>query len=374
MKVLMLTPSYSPIVGGTETAVKNLAINLNKIGIKTDVMTFNMDKKWEPIWKWEIKKEDGVTVFRIPACNLFKQMPNPLRHFLKISVIPDLSFRKILKGYDILHFHDDLDLTFPIFSWFVKKPKVFHCHSLQGNFHSYKRNIICKTMFRKSFDAYLAVSNESGRLAKKLGANNVFILHNGVDIEEYKHRFHEFNEPIGKNILFVGRLDPIKGIQYLLRAMEIVCKVLPEAKLILVGDGKERENLENLTKILGLSDCVTFVGMIPHKKIPDYMDLADIFVLPSLSEGFPIVIPEAMAGGLPIVATRVGGVPDIIEDGVNGYMVEPGNFQEMANKIISILENQPLKCLISKNNRMKVEEFEWKKIVNQLECIYLEIT
>ena len=101
MKVLMLTPSYDPTIGGTETVVKNLAINLNKTGVKTDVMTFNMDKKWEPRWKWEIKEEHGFKVFRIPAFNLFGKIPNPMGFFFKVNVIPNPSFRKIIKAYDI---------------------------------------------------------------------------------------------------------------------------------------------------------------------------------------------------------------------------------------------------------------------------------
>ena len=157
MKVLMLTPSYDPIIGGTETVVKNLATNLNKIGVHTDVMTFNMDKKWEPRWKWEVKEENGFKVYRIPAFNLFRKIPNPTGFFFKINVIPSPGFRRILKDYDILHFHDGVDLTFPLFSWFVRKPKVFHCHTLQETFNTYKRNIICKTVFRKSSEVYQAI-------------------------------------------------------------------------------------------------------------------------------------------------------------------------------------------------------------------------
>ena len=175
MKVLMLTPSYGPIIGGTETVVKNLAINLNKIGIETDVMTFNMDKKWEPRWKWDIREEDGFKVYRIPAFNPFKKIPTPIGLFFKINVIPNPSFWKIIKEYDILHFHDDVDLTFPLFSYFVKKPKVFHCHTLQETFSTYKRNIICKRVFRASSEAYLTVSSNTEKLAKQLGVNGVKI-------------------------------------------------------------------------------------------------------------------------------------------------------------------------------------------------------
>jgi glycosyltransferase involved in cell wall biosynthesis len=97
---------------------------------------------------------------------------------------------------------------------------------------------------------------------------------------------------------------------------------------------------------------------------------ADIFVLSSLSEGFAIVILEAMASGLPIVATRVGGVPDIITDGVNGYLVEPCNYLEISERILLLLRDQMLSIEMSKNNREKVTIYSWKKVVIKLEKLY----
>src|SRR5271157_3199622 len=147
MKVLMLTPSFDPIIGGTETVVKSLTINLNKIGVRADVMTFNMDEKWEPRCRWEVIDEDHFKVFRIPALNPFVKIHNPIGHFLRLNVIPDPRFSKILNDYDILHFHDDVDLTFPLFSYFVNKPKIFYCHTLHAT-HSYYKKKFANNIFR----------------------------------------------------------------------------------------------------------------------------------------------------------------------------------------------------------------------------------
>jgi len=125
MKVLMITPTYDPIIGGAEFVIKSLTNKLNELDVQTDVMTFNMDKIWFPTWKNELKVNDNYKVYRVKAFNLFKKMPyNPTRFLFNVNIIPNLSFRKIFKEYDILHFHNDMDLTFPLFSLNTEQPKL----------------------------------------------------------------------------------------------------------------------------------------------------------------------------------------------------------------------------------------------------------
>ena len=97
---------------------------------------------------------------------------------------------------------------------------------------------------------------------------------------------------------------------------------------------------------------------------------ADVLVLPSLSEGFPVTILEAMASGLPVIATRVGGVPEIIENNVNGYLVETENPQEIAEALLTLLRDEQLRKCISGNNRKKAENYQWDKVAATLEEIY----
>jgi glycosyltransferase involved in cell wall biosynthesis len=152
--------------------------------------------------------------------------------------------------------------------------------------------------------------------------------------------------------------------------MKTVHQELPEAKLILVGDGEEREHLETLTDGLGIRECVEFAGRVPHEKVEDYMSQAEVFVLPSLSEGFPVTILEAMACGLPVVATRVGGVPDIIEDGTNGYLVDTMNQEQIAEALLKLLQDEKLRKDISGNNREEVRKYRWDAVAVMLEGIY----
>jgi glycosyltransferase involved in cell wall biosynthesis len=113
------------------------------------------------------------------------------------------------------------------------------------------------------------------------------------------------------------------------------------------------------------------VGKVPHDEIPAYMASADVFVLPSLSEGFGIVALEAMAMGLPIVATKVGGLLEIIKDGENGFLVEPRNPVEIAEKCALLLTNDDLRTSISRNNREKAKDYSWEKVIERLENVYL---
>ena len=125
--------------------------------------------------------------------------------------------------------------------------------------------------------------------------------------------------------------------------MAIVHLETPDVKLVIVGDGVERARLEELAERLNLKGSIQ-LGSVPQESIPRLMHQADVFALSSLSESFgPIVILEAMAAGLPIVATNVGGIPDIVEEGVNGYLVNAKNPDELADRILVLLQNDEMR-------------------------------
>ena len=140
-----------------------------------------------------------------------------------------------------------------------------------------------------------------------------------------------------------------------------------------IGDGKERKTLEVIVKTLDLEHVVNFMGVIPNNEIPKYLVQGDVFVLPSLSEGFPNVVLEAMAAGLPIVSTNIGGLSEIIHNEENGYLVEPKNPEQLANKILKILKNPEIDHIMSLNNMEKVKEYSWESVTESLENIYINI-
>lgn len=371
MKVLMLTPSYDPIIGGTETVVKNLAINLNKIGVKTDVMTFNMDKKWEPKWKF-ITKEKRFKVYRIPAFNPFKKILKPIGDFLKVHVFPISSFRKKLKDYDLLHFHDDVDLTFPLFSYFIRKPKVFQCHTLHETATAYKKSAICKYVLMKSSDVYLAASSNTAKLLRELGADKIKILPNGVDIDKFTFNSKNREENL---VLSVGRFERRKGIHILVSSLNLL---KTPVNFVLIGPHSGDEySKEILSKIKNESKkrehIITYSGSVNLDDLVKWYQKASIFVCPSLSESFGIVNVEAMSCGTPVIASDIEGIRDIIESGKDGILVPPNDPIRLAKAIQYLLDNEDVRIKLGKEGRKKVEkEFSWNVVVNRLCGIYKE--
>jgi glycosyltransferase involved in cell wall biosynthesis len=223
----------------------------------------------------------------------------------------------------------------------------------------------------KNADSAIALTEDMKRVMQDIYNRDIAVVPNGIELGVNVEKPHvRILEETYKRILFVGRLHPVKGVRYLIQAMQLIHESHPETKLILVGDGEERDYLEDLTDHLGIRECVDFVGEVPHERIIDYLDHADVFVLSSLSESFGIVLLEAMACGLPIVATRVGGIPEIIEDGVNGYLVNPGDYQELSERIQLLLRDEASTAEMSKNNRQKATGYSWEQVVNKLEKLY----
>ena len=159
----------------------------------------------------------------------------------------------------------------------------------------------------------------------------------GDDVRSLKERLCG---PGGKLVLFVGRLHPIKGIRYLFTAFKKVLKRRGDVYLALIGGGDQADKYKQLSRALGIEDKVRFLGYIVHDELPRYYNSADVFVLPSLSEEFSNTILEAMACKVPVVATSVGGNPYLIEDGATGFLVPPRNSDELAKKILFVLENK----------------------------------
>lgn len=170
----------------------------------------------------------------------------------------------------------------------------------------------------------------------------------------------------------VGRLIPRKGYNYLLRAMPDIKKAFPNAKLILTGDGEEEENLRVLANELDVQESVVFMGN--RKDIPEIMNSFDVFVLPSLSEGLGVVVLEAFAVGKPVVASNVEGIPEMVINGENGFLVPIKDFDALAKRIITLLKDPLLASRMGKKGRHLVEEnFDINNKISEYESLYLEV-
>jgi glycosyltransferase involved in cell wall biosynthesis len=215
------------------------------------------------------------------------------------------------------------------------------------------------------------------------GRGNIEILPDGIDVETFNPSADEkeIKNKYGLNdyhlIFSSGRLVERKGFKYLIEALPIVSKKFPNTKLIIGGDGPEKECLENLAMNLRLKENVIFPGFIPDINFPKYMKACDVFVLPAVvdgwgdTEGSATILLEAMACGTPVVGTNVGGIPYAIKDGMGGFLVKQKDAGQLANKIIMLLEDEDLRKEMSKVGKKYVEEeFSWVKIAERYKNIF----
>ncbi len=173
-----------------------------------------------------------------------------------------------------------------------------------------------------------------------------------------------------ENILYVGRYDKVKNIPMLLEALTEVIRKRGNCHLVMVGGGREEKLFRNLTDQLDISEHVSFLGLIEHDRIPTIMNICDIFVLPSLSEGSPHATKEAIACGLPVVSTNVGDVSTYIKNGLNGYIVEGFQSSDFATSIINALKNKAHLRQGCLNTR---ETLSVDTMIRKYEEIYYEI-
>ena len=177
-------------------------------------------------------------------------------------------------------------------------------------------------------------------------------------------------------ILFVGRLNEQKGVEYLINAMKKVKSHVPDSRLIIIGEGSYRNYLEKITNKLGISDIVKFLGPKPKNCLPDYYGVADVFVLPAVTtrigtESFGLVLVEAMSCGTCVIGSSSGGIKDIIIDRKNGLIFKEKNHEELAEKIISVLENEKLRSrLARKGQQFARADYGWNRIAKKFLKVY----
>lgn len=162
------------------------------------------------------------------------------------------------------------------------------------------------------------------------------IVHCGVVPGRYGR---DPGRPAGRHVLFVGRLAAAKGVPILLDTFARLRARFADARLTLIGDGPDRARLEARAAALGLGDAVTFTGYLNQDEVAAHLAQGDLFVLPSFAEGVPVVLMEAMATGLPVLATRIAGIPELVEDGLSGRIVAPGDSDAFADAMIALLDD-----------------------------------
>ena len=220
----------------------------------------------------------------------------------------------------------------------------------------------------KDADYLLPVSNSLKKAliqTYSINPQKIYILYNGVSsfvlkqsTKNIKCNFTEKNR-----LLFVGRTIGTKNEVALLKALPAILKSCPDTNLTIIGDGYWHDTLKQVAKKLGIEQYVTFLRHVPHKEIVTYYKNANVFVFPSFSEGLPKVVLEAMACGLPVVASNVDGNNELVIDGYNGYLIDPYNIDDMVEKVVHLLKNKELAIKMGQNGRdIVLKSFTWDNI------------
>ncbi|MBQ7148646.1 MAG: glycosyltransferase [Pseudobutyrivibrio sp.] len=268
----------------------------------------------------------------------------------KISIRKLFYLKKIVKEYDIVTVHHGdpfLKLYGILATIGTKKKMVTVVHSCYERKYFFPKSKLkfhfAHFMFRVGLnlsDLIIFVSNAGKESYEKefgLFKKNKTVVYNGISMDKIqqgsKHKL-----PIDKpyKITYIGRLNYVKGVDYLIRAVSIVKEKYP-ISVSIVGDGPDRNNLETLSKDIGVSDVVTFEGR--HSNVIPFLEKTSVFVYPSIwNEVFGISLVEAMAFGIPCVSNRVGGIPEILDDGKNGFLTKEKSDEALAEAICSVLE------------------------------------
>ncbi len=253
----------------------------------------------------------------------------------------------------------------------ITRKKLFveiHGDWVEGPFLSKKRKlaflerkltpVLAKISFRNA-DKIRAVAKCLAEEAKKIAPKKpYFIFPTFTDLSIF---LCEKETKRDNFILFVGHLEKVKGVRYLIEAFNKVSREFPNFKLVLVGEGAEKGNYELRIRNYGIGDRVEFKGKLSLEETKEVMKNCYCLVLPSLSEGLPRVLIEAMALGKPVIGTRVGGIQELIKDGENGFLVEPGNPDDLAEKLSILLKIPDLTSKMGEKGR----EFAKEKFSNQ---------
>jgi glycosyltransferase involved in cell wall biosynthesis len=390
LNVCFVTPEYFPISGGTGAYVYYLSHSLQKLGHNVHVVARDQQDSERTI--------NGIQVHYI------KGVGNALTRYWRFARSASKRIKELNKqnGFDIIH--SNLPLV-PSFAIPKNSAKAIVCavHSTwKGEAIVTKRdnpkelNPNEKSMLRFNFvlrsyekklmkrsDALIAVSKYTvNELTELYGIdkNKIHVIYNGVDIERFKPRPNraEIRREFGlekdkKVVLFVGRLYHRKGIETLLRSVPPVLKEFSNVKFVISGTGfkQKEESLRKLAKELDIEDHVKFLGYVPDEKLPLLYSASDIFVLPAIYENFPFAILEAQATGLPVISTKVGGIPEFLVDNQNGFVIEPRDPTQLTQRLLTLLQDAKLAKEMGDRGRKLIEEkFDWRLITGQVIDLY----
>jgi len=377
MRIAIVCPYYPwpPSVGGVETIVRDVAIELARRGHEVHVATTRFDVTTQrQVTGYGVEERDGVVIHKLESASLkigYARFLRGLKNVL-MSINPDIVHSHCL------HPH--------LFQLCKFKPRLKY--KLIAELHH-------PVVALEKLSAKIVFPIAFNYLKTKSACIDYFIAHTDIERQWLEEKGIDQNKiaivrlpaisskllayptvPLrNKNILFLGRITEVKGVHILIEAFTHIKRKYPETKLILAGPSDKRyeKTLRMIMEKYNLTDSIEFTGPVYGENKINLIRSALVFVLPSLKEYTGGVLLEAQALGTPVVATRVGAIPEIVLDGETGFLVEPNNPRELAEAIIRLIEDEELWRRLSTKAREWARNFTLEKRVDELESLYREV-
>lgn len=365
MKVGIVCPYNMYKGGGVQECVRAIQAELQKRGHSAKIITPQPREVGEPM---------NDVVFIGGAA----QIKSPFHTTAQVSVsvnIDNLNTILDIEKFDILHFHEPwvpilsrqiLSRSFcPNVSTFhAKLPDTIMSKTIERVITPYTKSIL------KDLHCLTAVSEAAAEYVQSISKEIVKIIPNGIDLSSYAKTAKQNTKP---NILYIGRLEKRKGVKYLLQAFNILRQTSPQVELNIVGDGPDRQKLQQLVKQLGLRN-VHFLGYVDEEEKLRLLKSAMVFCSPAIfGESFGIVLLEALAVGVPIVAGNNPGYTAVLKERGSIGLVNPKDSVDFARKLSLLLNDQELRKLWQSWAKEYVKQFSYAHVVDQYEALYKEV-
>ncbi|MDR3583564.1 MAG: glycosyltransferase family 4 protein [Candidatus Pacebacteria bacterium] len=381
MRVLFLNYEYPPLGGGAGNATKYILKEFSEYGdVKLDVITSSSD-----FFGME-NIGDNITIYKLPI----GKKPGGIHSQSRLEIIKysfkAFLFAKQLIGknkYDLSHSFFTVPCGF--LSLVLKlRYKIPYVISLRGaDVPGYTDRFKILYIFIKPLvgliwkNSFAVVSNSDKLRDLALVTNKkqkISVIFNGIDTREfYPGNFKSEEKKEDFSILFVSRLCQRKGAIFLLEAIEELVKSGYKIKSIFVGDGEQKKELQKFAQEHEISDEALFCGKINHDDLPRIYQSADVFVFPSLNEGMSNALLEALASGLPVIVTDVGGTQELIKNKINGFIVPLRNAKAIATALKELINNSEMRKRMRSENRKKAENMSWENVAREYLNIYKSV-
>lgn len=374
MRVALVGDEYYPDIGGAARYAFDLSLQLAKLGVEVVVVTHAHPGQLEE------EEIAGVKIRRVKGLVL----KDPHR------AVSPLLFRRchkyILDGeFDVVH---GLDMYSTMaqkavrFAHWHRIPCVMTCHTvMESPFLIFWQRLAVWLFRLREADRLIAVSQASAHFSRLLGfrEKRVTVVPNGVDLSCFNGKVDAFlmrkelgidNKPL---VVTASRLIKRKSPGLLVSAFARVLKVVPNAKLVIAGSGREEDNLSRQVESLDIANSVFMMGGLAKEKVAQLMAAADVFVLPSKMESFGLALLEASAAGVPIVCSNAGGAPEVFQNDFNALLYPPGDDDAMAKAIVHLIQDRELAKKISGNAVETAKRFTWEMTAERMLRVYEEV-